>query len=331
MNEDELRAIFEASVRGVLDEQARACETAHVELAATAWERFIAAVRLPKEEDDDMALGLRGTGVWLRNFKDMTPVQAADALDVVVISYRNSRGALARGATAQSWVREYRSLGGRVWAMDWLPHAAIWQNPTAEDVRKLDALCAYAASQGCLGIMADLEPDAGWRDDVRAATNYVTALAAGAKRHGLKTGVTDYGRGGDSAAVMRVLLEAVDVGIPQSYDPNGSYVANYHERSVDYWKERGAKRVVLGYGIWLRGERRHRTAPELVRHLQHVPPGVCGVIGWYGAQRSDGLHRVLQNLLPTLKAYQPPGGKTNALLDNLTPFGSLLRDELDGC
>lgn len=286
-----------------------------------AHELLGAAKARSQEEVATMALGLRGIGVWMREFGDATPEEAAAALDFVVVAGHTRNGRANRSAEALAWIARFRELGGKVWVYDWLPTPAM-------GAAHLPELVAWAKSIGALGVMADLEPDAGWRTAVGPATVYAQTLAQLTRAADLKSGYTDYGRGGNSDAVMRAVLAEVDVGVPQSYDPDGTDLGDeaYHERSVAYWRERGAKCVVLGYGVWLRNAHRHRTDLELQQHLggiSRIPAGICGAIGWYA---SPGL----RPRLATLKALRPPAAR-RSLLDLLTPFGAALRDEMDCC
>lgn len=236
---------------------------------------------------------MRGAGIWLRQHDDISPEDAARSLDFVVIALHSKRGNINRGPSWREWIADYQALGGKVWAMDWLPAAElepVWLPELAEAVRE----------RGCVGLMADCEPDAGWRDcPMWQLERYAEHLHKVAVE--LDVAITDYGRGGIGQKRLRVLIGSEAIGVPQSYDPQGSYRIDYHERSVDHWQEAGAERVTVGLGLWLRGERRHRTPEEFRRHLQGVPEEVEAVCAWYGQRK--GRHMPLAAVLPDLKAW----------------------------
>lgn len=274
------------------------------------------------EETIDMSNGLRGVGIWLRQFGDLTPDQAKEYLDFVIVPGSRDGRRVYRNRTAIDWMDRYVALGGDLWIMDWLPPAGV-PDPTkvAEHVPEL---CQWAKERGAKGVMADLEPDAGWRNADTAARIYGQTLQRAASQRGLATAYTDYGRGGNSASVMRTLLSFLGEGVPQSYDPNGTYEPDYHARSEAYWLDRGAKRVSIGLGLWLRGERRHRTPQEFAAHLTAVDvTSAPAVMAWYAQGGSDHLHAIL----PILQNYRPPGMRPS-IFDTLTPFGAAFRDWL---
>lgn len=266
------------------------------------------------EEGAAMGTGPKGVGIWLRQFGDITPAEALDALDFVVVPGHRDTVRVYRNPTAVAWMNEYVRGGGKLWIMDWLP-------PAGWGVDHIPELAQWAKERGAVGVMADLEPDAGWRNAHEEAEAYGWALRQAADQRGLATSYTDYGRGGNSDRVMRTLLSYLTNGVPQSYDPNGTYVPNYHERSERYWRERGAQDITMGLGLWLRGERRHRTPAEFKRHLEAVDRTNSSAIAiWY----AQGGARHLHAILPMLKAYRAPGNRPHPL-DMLTPFGAAFR------
>ena len=236
---------------------------------------------------------MKGAGIWIRLGARPSPEEIVEHLDYVVIPlHSGERGPIGMGPSLRQWCADVQAGGVEIWAMDWLPDP--------DSLGHVEALCDDARELGAVGLMVDAEPDAGWRGRTARAQVYRRQLAQHAA--GLDLAVTDYARGGIGRATLMELLAEVDgvrpVAVPQSYDPGGAYREGYHEESAALWESYGATRTVIGAGAWLRGERRHRTPPEMRRHLAHVPARSLGVCAWYASLRG------LRPLLPVIAEHR---------------------------
>lgn len=253
-----------------------------------------------------------GTGFWMREPDDITPEDAAEYFDFVVIPlHHGQRGSINRRAEVVAWAHAFIAAGGTVWGMDWLPDAS-----EDADYGYLDELASFIVGRlGGVGLMADTEPDAqpdgprgnrGWRGAARrgSAQRYASDLKRVRSTHRLATAITDYGRGGMDRTTMQVLCEEADYIVPQSYDPDGSYDEDEHTRSIRWWVERvGSKPiVVVGLSLWLRNARRNRTVREFDLHLRDVPLDVAAICVWMG--REGGVHDALATVLESVAAWR---------------------------
>ena len=242
---------------------------------------------------------MRGAWIWLRPGNMPRVEQCLPHLDGVVYPLQRATGPIHVGPTHRRWLEEWVDAGRSWWAMDWLSGTSSGH---------VEDLCARARELGASGLVDDAEPEAGWRGRVREAVARRLALAE--HRGSLDLAITDRARGGIGDRVLGALLAEVEghrpIGIPQSYDPAGRYAGDYHQLGVDYWRDLGAERVVLGVGLWLRAEKRHRTPDELRRHLATIPPKVQGVCGWYASASAldDGDAETADDLLPVLGEHR---------------------------
>lgn len=275
------------------------------------------------QEDDGMALGLRGSGVWLRGL-DTLPIDRFVAnLDfgVMAITTTNTSAPANRSATAKEYARTAIKNGKPMWGMIWGPHPQY-------GFGHIEPALDFAAALGMAGVMVDGEPDFGWESDAQLGfvAEYGARLAEGCAARGMKSGYTNYGTHPATKRLYAAILEHVDGGFAQGYDPSGRYSTDYFPNVIEFWRSAGAKKLVMGVGAWLRSERRHRTPLEMQRHLELIPKasGICAVCAWYAGEGG------ITPLLPVLREYRPPGAK-RSILSYLTPFGAALEDELGDC
>lgn len=239
---------------------------------------------------------MKGSWIWLRPATMPKIEHCLPHLDGVIYPLQRATGPIHVGPSHRAWLREWMDAGRTWWAMDWLSRPG--------PIGYVGDLCDRARDLGAVGVMGDYEPHAGWRGQTRAAVALRLELAH--HRGTLDLAITDMANGGIGPATLGAFLAEVDghrpIGVPQSYDPGGRYAEGYHEGGVAKWRTAGAQRIVLGAGLWLDGQKRHRSPHELRRHLATIPEGVDGVCGWYAKASSldDGDDDTADDLLPVL-------------------------------
>jgi hypothetical protein len=269
---------------------------------------------LPKEENP--MLGLEGKGLFARRLADHTPELLAKHFDWVCIPLIN--GARMAVNRDREWYRRAHAAGLVITGFDWLPTADTWERGLADAI-------GFCSSVGSKGFVLDAE--AGFLSKPREALQYVTKARQLCDAGSIKLGFTSYGPGWNIGRLpWDVFCKGTDFSITQCYDHTHALDPNYFSRSIDFYRSKGATRIVLGLGLYRdkpedTSNQRWRDPAELQAHLNLVGPGLVSVIFWPLAGA------IPARLFPVLDGWQIPSKSTvRDVLTGLTPFGKLARD-----
>jgi hypothetical protein len=311
------RAALVAAAAKVLDEDAGACLPKHRELGERIADRLglsDTVPLLPPAEEVTSALPdwhPRGPGLFLRSWRGWAraPMAAAEVYAahglrwacVPVLWPDRVPDGEAHGRRPNRTDGLWRALRSRevdAWAMAYV-------TPGDFDAEIRDAV-SCAARLGAVGLVLDVERE--W-DECPTKDASLCALFArqACEDAGLRLGLTSYG---PRRFVKQLHLDAwlahVDgITIPQTYDRDLRFKASYLPESWAAYRAAGARYIVAGAGLWAHAEKRTKTAAEVRRHLELIPPGVEAVCAWGPATVGPGSRQLQPEVLDVLGAWEP--------------------------
>lgn len=270
-----------AAVAAELDEREAQCRDAHVVIGARVADRLGLTAKLPAIVTAN-PLDALGVGVFVRRIRDW-PIEVLARFDWACIAVINSdRGAINRDS---QWWRDAGAAGVTLTAMDWLPTPGRWRAGLADAI-------AWSAEHGSICYVADAEgptPPRGWNGEAEAAQEYVAEARRRCDMSRCALGWTGLALPPRDGA-WRAFAGGADLTICQPYDRDHQLDARYPVRSVERYRELGAKRVALGRGAFRREVQpdgsmrsRWRTPSEIEAHRRTTPEGTTSECWWMPA------------------------------------------------
>lgn len=221
-------------------------------------------VRIPSALE---SMGVSGAGIFFRLIRSngerrriYNPIdEIVAAFDFVLVPFINKRRARVNRRDARSsgisdddYCQQLRSRGVTIAGWDWLPNPGNWEEHLAEAI-------AHTAAVGGRGWIVDAEVE--WKNIAsksewhatawREAERYIEFARPLCREHRLWFGFTSFPKVDTHRQLpYSTFVGGTDMSIPQTYDKDGNYRANYFEVASAGYLEHGGKAMLAGSGTF---------------------------------------------------------------------------------
>ena len=217
----------------------------------------------------------------------------ASRLGGVIVATRTNRGRANRDV---SWYDVVRRSGAEIVTWEWALDPGRWRDGLTSEI-------AYAQTIGARAVCLNSEPmkdtSRDWRGRHAELRDYTEAARDQCDARGLELWVTSWALPSTAPRFPWLeFLAPAHAAIVQCYEVHGREGGAYVAQAIAEYRERGAKRIILGRGAHELDETdadAWRTSEQIAAHRASTPPGLDEA--WWtppGVVREDAVDAIVK-------------------------------------